>query len=241
MVTSSPIIAELSADGRQDAVHYAKEFNVSQEEAERRLTLQDSVGSLKALQVPGYTLGVWLEHEDGTSHIVGWYSSAELNFEPVIAAAAAKGLPFELRTDAPHSEEGMVALAALGVEMIKGRGYTVAGSGVLNRSASILVQVMGSEENPGSGASLVSLARELRDAYGVEFDLRVVESAGDDATYGGRIITSASEPACSTGFTVANYIGIVRHETPIGKTSLTTRSLRLSLTAPRINTEMCSG
>lgn len=189
----------------QDARWYAEAFGVTQDEAERRIRLEQEVGSiaqgLRETQ-PDRFAGMWQEHQP-EYRIVAWYTGDEDGLLPVLEIAGKSPIPIVIKTGAAHTLRELLAIQGQ-----VGKRFPEAATGIDERGNRVNVALMPGDDNVGRESEL---AAELQAEYGVGFDVSSqAEMEENQSTYGGKRSTYDNTYAhleCTTGFTVSNSAG----------------------------------
>ncbi len=154
-----------------DAAAYARQFNVSLEEAERRMSLQpvagDLVGTLESLHVDRLS-GLWIEHQ-GDYRVVAWYTGGEDGLDEARNVAAAAPLPVEIRTGASHTRIQLLDAMALIVPRAQELFYLV-GADTEETYGAVILDI---ENRPPNAARADELAAELSQEFGVHVVINV--------------------------------------------------------------------
>ncbi len=90
-VTSEPGPDVIDSSGNPDAAYYAEDMGVSQEEAERRLAFQDTIGEIQPLLVADLADsfgGLWVEHQPEYRIVIALTQGDASTIKPYIASQA---------------------------------------------------------------------------------------------------------------------------------------------------------
>lgn len=196
------ILTEQEAIAR-DAAEYAKAYDVSQPEAERRLTMQvelgDLIGSLQAGN-PKTFAGGWIAHEPEHEVVVA-FTGPRSRIVGLAEASAASPAPLRVVENSAFSLEGLISASA----RVSSQLTAVApDASMLVDIQSNGLRVLAPAPIPDSVRSAVRMTGHVPVAFEVRPAIR------DSNVYGGhRLTIQGSFPpttACTTGFTVRNVV-----------------------------------
>jgi hypothetical protein len=183
---------------------YAEELGLSLEEARARIEQQNALGpttlALEAV-LPDRNAGVWLEHTPRL-RLVAWFTGGSTGLDEAREIGNSAPIPVEVRTGAPKSR---LALLAVANQASQRNSDGIAGVGIDVQTNQVVVDLQPDSEWT---TSLAAFEEALEADFETPFQVNVLPSvAKDNSTYGGKKITSATNPDCTTAFSVANYAG----------------------------------
>jgi hypothetical protein len=156
-----------------DAAAYAEQFDVSLDEAERRIALQpiagDVIGRLESVHTDRLS-GLWIEHR-GEYRVVARYTGSDEGLDAARGLAARASVPVEIRTGASHTRAQLVDAMALIVPRADDLFYLV-GAYTDEAYGAVVLNV---ENRPPNASRADELAARLSEEFGV----RVVINVGD--------------------------------------------------------------
>ncbi|MEX0781392.1 MAG: hypothetical protein WD557_02000 [Dehalococcoidia bacterium] len=154
-----------------DAATYAEQFDVSLDEAERRMSLQpvagEVMGKLESVHIDRLS-GLWIEH-GGEYRVVAWYTGGEGGLDEARAIAAAAPLSVEIRTGARLTRMDLVETMDRVVPRARDLFYLI-GAYTDEQYGAVVLNI---ENRPPNAARADELAAQLSEEFGVHVVINV--------------------------------------------------------------------
>lgn len=184
---------------REDAQQYAREFEVTLAEAERRLIIQSQLPPIfDSIEraAPDRFGGAWVEHQPEYRIVARFTGNDDAALDSVRALASSAPIPIHISSGARHTWAELIdAQAAIGPRLEERLPAVATDIDAID--GSVIVQV---PEGSAFGSDVVA---ELAAIAGVPIRVEAVSAPiGDGHTYGGKNLST-----CTTGFTVRNSAG----------------------------------
>ena len=185
-----------------DAAMYASDYEVTLQEAKRRLGLQDSAGALQAELLANESStfgGLWIQHEPDFKIVVRFTQDGESTVRPYVTGGPLSSL-VEVRT-ADATLNDLKTAQADAMTLARGFGIRVESQTEVKENRVKLFVV----DKAGLDSSLATSSVQLPSKVDVVTVSQLSRSTTD--LYGGLTLTSPDDIGCTSGFSVKHSDG----------------------------------